>query len=250
MQEPPLGLRINRTKAGHEAVFTTLAALDTCLRADFPGVMLHPDHDFNVAPLYEKGLLSRQSMAGQEALQALAPDDWPTPVWDACAGHGGKTLWLAERGVRPLLASDVQGQRLRGLLRDVERLGLDPVPVFRASAAGALPMKETPRTILLDVPCSGLGVMARRPDSKWRRQHEDIIQLAALQRRMLEQAWAVLPSGGCLAYITCTVTHAENDGQVDAFMKAHADASEVTRFVTPPASLPREFFFASLLRKA
>lgn len=250
IHEPPLGLRINRTKAGHEAVFMTLQSLDACLRADFPGVMLHPDHDFSVQALLAKGMISRQSMAGQEALQALAPDDWPTPVWDACAGHGGKTLWLAECGYGPLWASDLQGVRLRGLESDCARLSLPRIPVFRASAAGPSPLRTPPRTILLDAPCSGLGVLSRRPDSKWRRQPDDITQLSALQSRMLEHAWSLLPSGGLLAYITCTITQAENADQIDAFLAVHQDAAQITRFLTPPASLTREFFFASLLRKA
>ncbi|AGW12746.1 transcription antitermination factor NusB [Megalodesulfovibrio gigas] len=249
LREPPLGLRINRTRPGHEAVFTSIATMHACLGAELPWIMLHPDNDLDVASLVEKGMASRQSAASQAALQALQPADWPTPVWDACAGHGGKTLWLVEAGVQPVWASDVHRGRLAGLKTDAVRLGLPVPPVFAASGTQPPPLRHAPRTILLDAPCTGLGVIARRPDIKWHRRPEEVQTLARVQRQLLERCWSVLPSGGRLAYITCTLTHAENAGQVERFLAGHADARELTRHATPPASLAREFFFASLLEK-
>lgn len=249
VHEPPLGLRINQARPGHAAVFTSIASMHACLGAQAPWVMLQPDHDLDVAALVDKGMASRQSVASQAALQALRPEQWPTPVWDACAGHGGKTLWLVEAGVQPVWASDVHAGRLAGLRAEAVRLGLPQPPAFLASGTGPTPLRQAPRTILLDAPCTGLGVIARRPDIKWHRRPEDVQTMARVQRQLLEQSWALLPRGGRLAYITCTLTHAENAGQVERFLVNHADVRELIRHTTPPASLAREFFFASLLEK-
>ncbi|WP_460031200.1 RsmB/NOP family class I SAM-dependent RNA methyltransferase [Megalodesulfovibrio paquesii] len=250
LAEPPLGLRLNRQHPGHEAVFASIASMHACLHAQLPWVMLQPDHDLDVQALLEKGMASRQSVASQAALAALQPQTWTTPVWDACAGHGGKTLWLVEAGMAPVWASDIHGGRLRGIREDAARLGLTAPPVLALSASGPSPFREPPRTILLDAPCTGFGVMARRPDIKWHRRAEDVETLARIQHQLLAQCWALLPSGGRLAYITCTLTHAENEGQIERLLREQPGAKELIRYATPPTSLAREFFFGSLLEKS
>lgn len=110
-----------------------------------------------------QGRLSIQGAGSQLVLEALDAPRWEGPVWDACAGRGGKTLALVELGVPVLAASDTYQPRLRGMRDDAKRLVLKTPPLFCASAAEPA-LRGTPRTILLDVPCSGLGTLARHPD--------------------------------------------------------------------------------------
>ena len=171
-----------------------------------------------------QGRLSIQGAGSQLVLEALDAPRWEGPVWDACAGRGGKTLALVELGVPVLAASDTYQPRLRGMRDDAKRLVLKTPPLFCASAAEPA-LRGTPRTILLDVPCSGLGTLARHPDLRTLRTPGQVAGLVDLQRRILDAVWSYLPSGGHLAYITCTMNPAENEGQIDAFLARTPGAS-------------------------
>ena len=112
--------------------------------------------------------------------EVITPAGWPTPVWDACAGRGGKSLLLAEAGIPTALASDPSAARIAGIASECRRLGLAPLPTVRA-LADLPPLRSWHGTILIDAPCSGLGVLSRRPDSKWKRTPKDCRELALLQ---------------------------------------------------------------------
>lgn len=296
-QAPAPAVRVNAARPGWQALREQLIADHGGTACGHAGVVF-PVGGFpaEVAAQERAGLLSRQGAASQEVLDALRPDTWEGPVWDACCGRGGKALALLERGVDICLCSDPNAGRLRGLRVDAERLGLAVPAIVRASAtqppcvAGAasaaagpgcpaLPVQsvqpvtsdtpDTPRTtgtsggtasagafrtILIDAPCSGLGTLSRRPDIKLRRTSTDLDALAALQGRILDAALSVLPTGGRLVYITCTLNPAENEAQIERLLSptGAASAAPVTVEVqhTTPADTPaREFFFGVVLRK-
>ncbi|WP_421904121.1 transcription antitermination factor NusB [Maridesulfovibrio sp.] len=194
-----------------------------------------------------KGLkesVTRQSYAAREALSVLDPQEWPTPVWDGCSGRGGKSRFLHSKNISPIIASDPHKRRLAALKREVPS-----VAAFRASAINPPLAKESIGTALLDVPCSGLGVLSRRPDTKFKRTPEDVDSLVHLQSRILDNAWKTIRKGGRLAYITCTLNPAENEGQIGAFLKRHKDAVPVKEWTTPPDSELHEFFYSALIEK-
>ena len=192
-----------------------------------------------------QGRLSIQGAGSQLVLEALDAPRWEGPVWDACAGRGGKTLALVELGVPVLAASDTYQPRLRGMRDDAKRLVLK-APLFCASAAEPA-LRGTPRTILLDVPCSGLGTLARHPDLRTLRTPGQVAGLVDLQRRILDAVWSYLPSSGHLAYITCTINPAENEGQIDAFAGLEKVTTELQNQIdaflarTPGASLEKQW---------
>lgn len=194
-----------------------------------------------------KGLkesVSRQSYAAREALSVLEPQQWPTPVWDGCSGRGGKSRFLHSKNISPIIASDPHKRRLAALKREVPS-----VAAFRASAINPPLAKESIGTALLDVPCSGLGVLSRRPDTKFKRTPEDVDSLVHLQSRILDNAWKTIRKGGRLAYITCTLNPDENEGQIGAFLGRHKDAVPLKEWTTPPDSELREFFYCALIEK-
>lgn len=187
--------------------------------------------------------MARQSFAARQAVEALDPETWPGPVWDACAGRGGKTRILLEKGL-DVFASDPHKGRLAALSRE-----LPGVETFVANAAEAEPPR-VPGSVLLDLPCSGLGVLSRRPDTKWKRSPADLGDLTLLQREILENALARVRPGGLIAVITCTLNPEENQGLVARFIKDHPEVRVKREWTTPSYSPLNEFFYAASLAVA
>jgi 16S rRNA (cytosine967-C5)-methyltransferase len=158
-------------------------------------------------------------------------------------------LYLLERGHTLVRASDRNLSRLSALSTETKRLRLFPIPAVQARADVPLPWKETPRTILLDVPCSGLGVLSRNPDSKWKRRCEDLPGLTKLQERMLLQAAHALPSGGRLVYITCTLNPDENETQMEKLLLSSAGLVLKKRYSGEDCAGLREFFWGAVIGK-
>ncbi|WP_051445228.1 RsmB/NOP family class I SAM-dependent RNA methyltransferase [Desulfocurvus vexinensis] len=246
-QAPPLGLRLRPGVTGAMERHAGLAALPSCLASTATGVALAAAPE-DLDALLASGRAVRQSLAGQLALAALGADHWPRPVWDACCGRGGKTLLLADDAPGTVLASDPNARRLAGLNAERRRLGVAEVAVFRARAEQVFWRRPLP-AILLDAPCSGLGVLSRRPDTLLRRTPDDITALAGVQARLLEHAARCLAPGGVLAYVTCTVTPAENEGQVERFLAAHPDFRLAATHTTPQDAPLGEFFHAVRLER-
>ena len=196
-----------------------------------------------------QGRLSIQGAGSQLVLEALDAPHWEGPVWDACAGRGGKTLALLELGVPVLAASDTYQPRLRGMRDDAKRLVLKTPPLFCASAAEPA-LRGTPKTILLDVPCSGLGTLARHPDLRTLRTPEQVAGLVGLQRRILDAVWPYLPSGGHIAYITCTMNPAENEGQIEAFLARTPGASLEKQWQSTPDTFGSDLMYGAMIKKA
>ena len=147
-------------------------------------------------------------------------DRFDGPVLDACSAPGGKTLGLAwrTRGARPFVAADVSGRRLGRLRESVARLGLD-VCLLRADARS--PAIGSARTVLLDAPCTGTGVLRRRPDARWRLGQDKLESLVALQGELLDAVAGLVEPGGLLVYATCSLEPEENEQQVDSFLARH-----------------------------
>ena len=209
--------------------------------------------------LLKEGKASRQSAASYEILEAFSPGSWQLPVWDCCAGRGGKTLALLEQGIAVELASDPSGRRLRALPEEYARLKLaappcpEILPLSVEEVAARLTGQAQPQrygTILIDAPCSGLGTLSRRPEIRFRRTREDLDTLAGLQKSILALAWTCLRSGGSLVYLTCTINPAENEQQVADFLAAHNDAALLEEVRTDFSSLLREFFYGARIRKS
>jgi len=248
---PPLGVRVNFAKPGAEALFDRLRKKPECLFYRPPMLAFsRPPDGFDLIEAEEGGEISRQSAAAGEALGRLAPESWPAPIYDACSGRGGKTMYLLERTRSEVWAGDVHFGRLRALKRERERLGLPLLPVVLASAE-APPFGPSPGTILLDAPCSGLGVLSRRPDSKWKRDRKHLAELSKLQRRMLSACYEALSPGGLLVYMTCTLNPAENGEAVDALLAVAPGA--VLQAVHSPGpgaeAALGEFFYAAVILK-
>jgi 16S rRNA (cytosine967-C5)-methyltransferase len=179
-------------------------------------------------PGFTQGHVSVQDGAAQLAAALL---DVPVGarVLDACAAPGGKMAHILERyEVKTLIALDNQAKRLPKITTTLQRLHLS-AQVLCADA-------KQPETwwdgqqferILLDVPCSGSGVIRRHPDIKYLRQPSDISQLVEQQAELLHKLWPLLQPNGQLLYATCSLFLEENSLQIQNFISNHADAREI-----------------------
>lgn len=143
---------------------------------------------------------------------------------DACAAPGGKTTHLAEKmgNQGSLLACDLHDHKVRLIEQQAARLGLTIIETCQGDAR-LLPdrIAEPFDFVLLDAPCSGLGVIRRKPDIKWRKEVQEVEALIELQRQLLNAVSRLVRPGGVLVYSTCTMEPRENEEQVASFLAAH-----------------------------
>lgn len=144
-------------------------------------------------------------------------------IIDLCSAPGGKAVHSAElmKNEGKIIAIDRYFTRLNLVRHATDRLGVSIIDLMEADAA-TVDLEPADR-VLLDAPCSGLGVLSKKPDIKWKRQPEDIANLVELQKQMLENAVHLVKPGGVLVYSTCTIEPEENLLQIKSFLERHPD---------------------------
>ena len=169
---------------------------------------------------FRDGWWQAQDEASQLVVQLLDPRPGER-IWDACAAPGGKTRYIDRlMGAEgALLATDVHPDKARRLERALRERSA--VEVRHHDAADGPPDAGLFDRVLLDAPCTALGIMRRHPEIKWRRQPADIPQRAAIQQRLLDAAAAAVKPGGLLVYSVCSDTAEEGPEQVTAFVARH-----------------------------
>lgn len=211
-----------------------------------PGQMPREALGVDLRNWLSQGALSWQSAGSQMALLELGLDAWREPVWDACAGYGGKSMALMEWGVPVGLCTDRSISRLRGLRAQCATLSL-PQPVIGIADATEPPVRQWDGHILVDVPCSGLGVLARRPDIR-RREPQHLAELEELQLAMLCRLASMLQPGRELAYITCTLNPSENEKAVAYLTEKNKKIKLVRQWQTSHDHAWLEGMYGALLR--
>jgi 16S rRNA (cytosine967-C5)-methyltransferase len=179
-------------------------------------------------PWFREGYCTIQDESSMLVARVLAPAPG-MKVLDVCAAPGGKTTHLAElmKNQGHIVACDVHDHKLSLIRSNASRLGIDIISVRQLDGRN-LPGSFQPHSfdaVLLDAPCSGLGVIRRKPDLKWGKEAENIEALAQLQKELLDAAAPLLKPGGVLVYSTCTWEPRENREQVESFLKRHPDFS-------------------------
>jgi len=226
----PLTLRANRLRNTPEDLRVRLASLDIAVAAGSyapDALIVEAGH-----PLRGSGGDEGWFVVQDEASQLVALLAGAHPgrrVLDACASPGGKATAIAaaldEDG--RLVACDVRDRRISLLSRTVKTTGAANALLVQADLLSALPFRAEFDTVLVDVPCSGLGTLRRDPDIRWRRHEPELAALAAAELRMLRHAAEVVRPGGRLVYATCSSEPEENEGVADAFLR---DAQDFAAF--------------------
>ncbi len=250
---PVFGLRINplRTTGASAERALTEAAVEwstSPLMDDFLRIG-------SVQPVVRLGLLERgeahiQDEAAGLVVRILDPQPGETIV-DGCAAPGGKVLYacirMQNRG--RIVAIDRSDKRLRLAHTACSAAGCS-IGEFHVADATSLPSELSSvraDRVLLDAPCSGFGVLAKRADLRWRRSPEDLVRLTALQDKLLDSLSQLVRPGGTLVYSTCTIEPEENEHRVDAFLSRNSafDCENVSS-VVPPEMVTEAGSFASL----
>jgi 16S rRNA (cytosine967-C5)-methyltransferase len=203
------------------------------------------------SPSFQDGLWTVQDLGAQLVAQLAAPEPGQR-VLDACAGVGGKATHLAQlAGDRAVIdAADLSPRKL-DLLRDTaRRLGLTSIrPVASDLTKPGDELGSDYDVVLLDAPCTGLGVLRRHPEVKWRCAAGAAGELALLQHRILVALAPRVRPGGVLIYSVCTFTDAEGPAQIARFLAEHGDFTEEARLTTWPHRDDADAFFAVRLRR-
>ena len=189
-------------------------------------------------PLFKEGCFHVEGQASQ--LAALCVEAKPgDTVLDLCAAPGGKSFAMAEKmqGKGSLTSCDIYEHKLKRIQEGAARLGLPNIRTeLQDASAFRAEWAESADTVLCDVPCSGLGIIRKKPDIRYKNPR-DLAQLPAIQGDILENACRYVCPGGVLVYSTCTIDPAENEEQVRAFVGRHPEFRVVTPDVRFPAGM-------------
>ena len=269
--QAPMWLRVNgqRTTTGEYLERLREAGIGARAEERVPyAVVLDTPRDVNDLPGFAEGLVSVQDLGAQCVAFPLGLAAGQR-VLDACAAPGGKTALIAEREpqLAAVVAVDIDPQRL-DRVRDNLKRGNLRAEIVSGDAGTPSPWWDGVPfdRILLDAPCSALGVIRRHPDIRLRKSPSDIDKLPQVQGRLLASAWNMLKPGGRLVYATCTVTRSENRGVVAAFLRGtpgavslpaedwegwphFGEADEFGRQILPGEAGADGFYYAALTKQ-
>lgn len=230
-EPPPMILRVNALQTTRENYLQQLAELEieaqsveTCPSA----IRLVKPVSVTTLPNFETGMVSVQDTAAQFAAGLLELQTGQR-VLDLCAAPAGKTAHILES--QPdvdCVAVDIDATRMLRVETNLQRLNLSATLIVGDATQPETwwDGKQFDR-ILVDAPCSALGVIRRHPDIKILRRSDDLTALPALQAQILNAAWSMLKKGGLLVYATCSILKAENEDQIAQFLAENSDAKEI-----------------------
>jgi len=262
VEQPWLGLRLTRAgrqRLSREDVLRLLLTESPKAQVEVVELAPHALRARSLGPLrgltvFSDGALVVQDVGAQACASLLGAEPGHR-LLDACAGRGGKTLFFADMldGAAHIDAVDRHPRKLEILESERVRLGIGGVRTvcidLERGTGGLEPGYDR---VFLDVPCSGTGTLARRPEIRWRLNPDKITALVATQAKLLDRCIELLGAGGSLVYCACSLLEEEGRGQIEAVLKRHGDRLELVQELR---LLPHEhgtdgFYAARLHRKS
>lgn len=229
----------------------------------------HPDGAIDRLPGFRDGFFQIQDAAAQLVTLLLGPRSGER-ILDACAGYGGKTGHIAQimQNKGEIIAADISAPKLMRLGHEMTRLGIHTVKTQALDLTRDKDIMNLGRfdRILLDAPCSGMGVIRRNPDIKWNREPDGFGHFAQRQARLLHTLAGLLKPGGLMVYAVCSTEPEETTEVIDTFLSAHPEMqrekpgvhfpaqaegliTEKGDFMPWKATFELDGFFATALRK-
>jgi len=227
-------LRVNALKATPQEVIQKLAAeeiqaeLVSSANFELPHCLkLNKRKNVFITQAFRQGLFEVQDAASQlvAPLLQVAPG---LRVVDACAGAGGKSLHLASlmKNKGKIISMDIHEWKLKELKTRAARDGVDIIETKVIESSKTIKrLEKSFDRVLLDVPCSGMGVVRRNPDTKWKLTIEELNRLVELQKEILSKYSLLCKDNGLMVYATCSLLHRENEEQVRWFLGTEEGAS-------------------------
>ena len=223
-------LRVNTLKTTKEKLQTELFDLNIeCeFLPDYPDALkLKERANVFSTEAFKNGFFEVQDASSQLVAEFLNVEPGMRVV-DACAGAGGKTLHLASlmENKGQIIALDIYGNKLNELKRRAKRNGAHNIETRTIESTKVIKkLYDKADRVLIDAPCSGLGVLRRNPDAKWKLQPDFIDKIKITQQEILQQYSKMVKEGGQLVYATCSVLPSENQEQIKTFLASEAGAN-------------------------
>jgi 16S rRNA (cytosine967-C5)-methyltransferase len=231
-QPPNISLRVNSLRMSRDRL------LEAMMRDEMEvepsnvspmGILVRSGGNIGQTRWFKEGFCTIQDESSMLVSQLLSPNAG-SRVLDCCAAPGGKTTHLAElmQNEGTIMAADIHPHKIELIRQNKERLGVDIIRTIQADAREldkAFNDDESFDFILLDAPCSGLGVIRRKPDIKWSKSASDIDEITSLQKAILHSAATLLKPKGVLVYSTCTIEPSENEQMIADFLIQHPQFS-------------------------
>ena len=254
-ETPPITIRVNRVKALKNDVGQKLVNLGFEVKeGDVSKTALHIRGEGLLdTDMYKNGEFSVQDEASQLVTEFLQPE--PTDlIIDVCAAPGGKSLATAEKmhNKGKVIAQDIYGRKIANVQKEAERLGLSNVETFTWDASKVREdFVEKADRVIVDAPCSGLGVVRRKPEIKYKKNNDEMAMLPIKQLAILEASSKYLKKGGTLLYSTCTINPYENERVVSDFIRKHPEFTlEKSTQLLPNVNRTDGFYISIMKREA
>lgn len=199
---------------------------------------------------FQDGWFEVQDLSSQLVAEALEPKPGMR-VLDVCAGAGGKTLHIASlmNNKGQIIALDLYDWKLKELKRRARRAGAHNVETRPIVAKTIKRLKDGADALLIDAPCSGLGVLKRNPDSKWKLDQDFIDRITKEQAEILQNYSKVLRKGGRMVYATCSILKEENEKQVDLFLQNNEEFQLIKQETLLPNQTGNDGFFIAVMER-
>lgn len=255
LEKSATSIRVNTEKTTKEALVKELEAENITVmdNEEVPNALYIDGYDFlSGITAFQEGKFYVQDLSSMLVSLWAQPKEG-AQVIDVCAAPGGKSIHMAEllHGTGMVEARDLTEYKVSLIEENIERCGLKNIRAKQADAR--ILEKDSMKTadiVIADLPCSGLGVIGKKPDIKYKMSEEKCAQLAALQREILHTVQNYVKSGGVFMYSTCTINPQENEENVQWFLKEHADFElERQQQILPKKGKNDGFFLARMVRK-
>ena len=255
--KPKITIRVNTLKTNKQELITKLKEKN--IECEEPKkeiedfLILEKVKDIENLEEFKQGYFTVQDISAGQTAKILNPQPGEL-VLDACSAPGGKTTYMAElmKNKGKIEAWDIHEHRTKLVQQNAQRLGIKIIETkVKDASVYDENLKGKFDKILLDVPCLGIGVIKRKPDIKWQRKPEDIEEIIAIQKKILDNCSKYLKENGTIVYSTCSILKEENKDIVDGFLKENKEY-----YIKPEETLnilPNEekdgFFICKIYRK-
>lgn len=248
---PPLTLRVNTLKNSADELSELLSSLgkENSVISDSAVCILSGGINTERFEPYKNGLFYIQDLSSQNCAQTLEPKE-NERVLDMCAAPGGKTFSMAllMKNEGEIVSCDIHPQRVKLIESGAKRLGLSIIKPTVSDATELNRALGEFDAILCDVPCSGLGIIRRKPDIKYKKEN-DFSSLLEIQYKILCNAVNYLKENGRIVYSTCTLRKDENEKQIERFLSEHTDFKLISMKTYLPQIDGGDGFFTALLTR-
>lgn len=233
---PKVSIRVNELNSDYDEVYEKLEEMEYEISEGVicpEAINIKGGKSIENNPLFKEGKITVQDESAMLVAPLLDLKEGMTVV-DLCSAPGGKTTHIAEilGNTGKVLAFDLHESKLGLIKENCERLGITNVTAFAQDATklNAELVASTDR-VLLDVPCSGLGIIRKKPEIKWNKKRNDLREIIPVQREIMNNAWQYLKQGGVMIYSTCTLNKEENEENIEWFVNNHEDCEVKRIFV-------------------